>query len=453
MQNEQENKNVNAAFPLKITAIITAAGKGERAELNKNKVLYPLFGEKTVLEKCAEVFDADERITEIIFTASRRDYAETQKIAEKQKTRSFAVLGGDTRSLSVMAALEKASGDIVMIHDGARPFVTQKIINDCINGVLNFGSAVACVPCVNSIAELNDDGNIIKCSRARKAVVQTPQAFFTRDILKAYSLAFSGGALNHPHANEQNRTPFTDESGIFSEYVRPAHPVDGDVNNVKLTYPQDFANAELIINKNSTTNVGKNSATRTDENPVELPQKSELKNLFGGVNGCFSDGEDLRGGAGVDLHRLAEGRKLVLGGVEIPHEKGLLGHSDADVLTHAVMDALLSAAALRDIGYYFSDKDDAFKDICSVTLLKRVLCLLAEHGYKPNNVSAVIQAQKPKLSPYVDEIRLNLARELGLPADRVGVVCTTLEGIGTVGREEGIAATAFCTIKKIKKQI
>ena len=103
-------------------------------------------------------------------------------------------MGGDTRSLSVMAALEKASGDVVLIHDGARPFVTPKIINDCIEGVLNFGSAAACVPCVNSIADLNDDGNIIKCSRARKLSVQTPQGFFTQDILKAYSLAFSENA-------------------------------------------------------------------------------------------------------------------------------------------------------------------------------------------------------------------------------------------------------------------
>lgn len=440
MQNEQKNKNgiKNADFPFKITAIITAAGKGERSGLEKNKVLYPLFGEKTVLEKCAEVFDSDDRITEIIFTASSKDYAEIEKTAKKQKTHSFTVPGGETRSLSVMAALEKASGDIVLIHDGARPFVTRKIISDCVDGVLNFGSAVPCVPCVNSIAELNDDGNIINCSRARKATVQTPQAFFTQDLLKAYSLAFSNDA---PQASKNEAKTFTDESGVFSEYIRPAHAVDGDVNNIKLTYPQDFANAKLFI--------GKQKSATGGEKQNELRQKNELKKLFGGANGCFSGDDGLRGGAGVDLHRLVPGRKLILGGVEIPHEKGLLGHSDADVLTHAVMDALLSAAALRDIGFYFSDKDDAFKDICSLTLLKRVLDLLAEKGYKPNNVSAVIQAQKPKLSPYIDRIRASLARELGLPADNVGVACTTLEGIGIVGREEGIAATAFCTIKRI----
>lgn len=301
-------------------------------------------------------------------------------------------MGGSTRSLSVLEALNAASGDMVLIHDGARPFVTEKIIDECINGVLSFGSAIAALPCVDSIAELDENGNVIQCSRARKCAVQTPQAFFTEDILRAYDLAARNGELE----------AFTDESGIYSRYIRPAHAVEGDIKNKKLTYPEDF-----------------------------LP--------LGG----------LRAGTGFDLHRLERGRKLILGGVEIPHDKGLLGHSDADVLTHAVMDALLSAAALRDIGYYFSDKDEKYKDICSLVLLKEVLRLLKDEGYAPHNVSAVIQAQKPKLSPYVNEIRAKLAAELNLPLSAVGIGCTTLEGIGIVGREEGIAVTACCTIKRI----
>ena len=443
LNSEKTNDAAKIAnFPLKITAIITAAGKSERAELNKNKVLYPLCGEKTALEICAEPFDENERITEIIFTSSREDFCEIEKIAKKQKTPSFTVLGGDTRSLSVMAALEKASGDVVLIHDGARPFVTPKIINDCIEGVLNFGSAAACVPCVNSIADLNDDGNIIKCSRARKLSVQTPQGFFTQDILKAYSLAFSA------NANSKKKEFYTDESGVYSEFIRPVHPIDGDERNIKLTYPQDFVRAKEIIKELAATK--ERLLTLTGESPDEnLRQKTELSELFGAFKGGFSAGENLRGGVGVDLHRLVAGRKLILGGVEIPHDKGLLGHSDADVLTHAVMDALLSAAALRDIGFYFSDKDEKYKDIYSITLLREVLKLLKSAGFKPHNVSAVIQAQKPKLSPFINKIRENLAKELGLSLDMIGVGCTTLEGLGTVGREEGIAATALCTIEKV----
>ena len=157
----------------------------------------------------------------------------------------------------------------------------------------------------------------------------------------------------------------------------------------------------------------------------------------------------MRAGVGYDVHKLVENRNLILGGITIPHDKGLLGHSDADALTHAIMDALLSAAALRDIGYYFSDKDPSFKDISSMVLLEKVLCLLADEGYKPHNVSAVIQAQKPKLSPYVPQIRENLAKAMGVSVSAVGISCTTTEGIGFIGREEGIAATAYCIIEKI----
>lgn len=399
-----------AVFPLKITAIITAAGSGTRAGLGKNKVLTEMPAEffqrepnvlaerrdkslktLTVLESAAKPFDDDERITEIIFTASKQDFCEIEEIAKKQKTPFKVVLGGSTRSLSVMAALGAASGDVVLIHDGARPFITGEIISACISGVLSYGSAVTAVPCVNSVAEIDENGNIIKCSRARKCEVQTPQAFFTEDILRAYDLAAKNGEVE----------TFTDESGVYSRYIRPAHVVEGDIKNKKLTYPEDFLPAD-----------------------------------------------ELRAGTGFDLHRLVEGRKLILGGVEIPHDKGLLGHSDADVLTHAVMDALLSAAALRDIGYYFSDKDEKYKDICSLILLKEVLKMLEAEGFEPNNVSAVIQAQKPKLSPHINDIRAKLASELNLPLSAVGVGCTTLEGIGIVGREEGIAATAYCTIKR-----
>lgn len=376
-----------------VTAIITAAGCGVRSGLKSNKVLAKAEDGKTFLEKAAVPFDDDERVTQIIFTAGKTDFNDIEAIAKGLKTPSFTVLGGETRSLSVFNALKKAEGEIVLVHDGARPFVSAKVVNDCINGVIENGSAVAAVPCVDTVADLTDNGEIIKSTRKNRAIIQTPQGFYLKNLLSAFKKAEELGTLSD----------FTDESGVYSAFFEKARICEGDKKNIKLTYPEDFA-----------------------------PNKS-----------------DLRAGVGYDVHKLVENRKLILGGITIPHNKGLLGHSDADVLTHAVMDALLSAAALRDIGYYFSDKNPDFKGISSMLLLEKVLCMLNAEGYLPHNVSAVIQAQKPKLSPYVPQIRENLAKAINLPVSAVGISCTTTEGIGFIGREEGIAATAYCTIEKI----
>ena len=156
----------------------------------------------------------------------------------------------------------------------------------------------------------------------------------------------------------------------------------------------------------------------------------------------------MRVGHGYDVHRLTGGRKLILGGVEVPHTLGLLGHSDADVLTHAVMDALLGAAALGDIGRHFPDTDPAYAGADSLVLLDHVMALLAEKGWKVGNVDATILAQKPKLAPYIPQMRDNLAARLGVPPDRVNVKATTEERLGFTGAEEGIAAHAVCLLEQ-----
>lgn len=156
----------------------------------------------------------------------------------------------------------------------------------------------------------------------------------------------------------------------------------------------------------------------------------------------------MRVGQGYDVHRLAEGRKLILGGVEIPYELGLLGHSDADVLTHAVMDALLGACALGDIGRLFPDKDPAYSGADSLKLLDRVVELLEEKGFRVGNVDVTVVAQAPKLAPYVEEMRRKLAGGLKVTVDRVSVKATTEEGLGFSGRGEGIAAQAVCLVKE-----
>ena len=154
----------------------------------------------------------------------------------------------------------------------------------------------------------------------------------------------------------------------------------------------------------------------------------------------------IRVGVGYDVHRFEPGRKLILGGVEIPHERGLAGHSDADALTHAIIDALLGAAALGDIGAHFPDTDEAYRDADSRKLLARVVALLREKGMKPNNVDSVVVAQRPKLAPHIPEMREVISSILGISPDLVGIKATTSERMGFVGREEGVAAHAVCTI-------
>ncbi len=156
----------------------------------------------------------------------------------------------------------------------------------------------------------------------------------------------------------------------------------------------------------------------------------------------------MRVGMGYDVHKLTEGRDLILGGVKIPWEKGLLGHSDADVLVHAVMDALLGAAALGDIGQHFPDTDPAYKGISSLKLLEHVTALLAKEGYGITNIDATIIAQKPKMAPHIQEMRANMAQSMGIEAQRLNIKATTEEGLGFTGRGEGIASQAVCLLHK-----
>lgn len=375
-----------------VSAIITCAGSGERAGFGFNKLLKDIGG-ITPFEKTVRAFADSGVIDEIIVVCSKHDEEFFGQKCLNISINVVFVTGSATRSKSVRNGLEAVSGDVVLIHDGARPFVSGRIIRDCVKTAVKFGSAITAVPLTDTIGDVTEENGekvLVSSSREGKYAIQTPQGFKTELIRKAFSLA-------------SDDEIFTDESGVFSKYIGKCRIVEGETANKKLTYAEDFS--------------------------------------VGGNGKLFV-------GAGFDLHLLVEGRKLILGGIEIPHVKGLLGHSDADVLTHAVMDALLSSASLGDIGRHFPDTDDKYKDISSILLLQNVLDLLKKSGYKPINVSAVIQAQKPKLSGYVDAIRANLAKNLGLEESAVGITCTTLEGIGVVGREEGIAVQAYCLTEK-----
>lgn len=363
-----------------ITAILCAAGSGSRAGFSGNKVLRELNG-LPVLLYSVSAFSATA--DEILIACREEDRARIDALLSPFP-HARTVIGGGTRTQSVYSALQAAQGDIVLVHDAARPFVTHKIIEDCIESVRAFGSGVCALPATDTTV-LAEDGRIVSVP-ARKDVftVQTPQGFLRDELLRAYTAAFS----------EEREDDFTDDSGIYAAYIAPPHIFLGDRANKKLTYPEDFAPAE-------------------------------------------------RAGFGVDTHAFGEGDHIVLGGVRIPHTRGLVAHSDGDVLVHALMDALLSAAGLRDIGHYFPDTDARFAGADSMALLAEVVQLVKEQGLAPKNVSLTILAQRPRLAPHIEAMKANLAAALSLPPDAVGIAAGTNEHLGYVGEEKGITCFAM----------
>lgn len=368
----------------KVTVIIAAAGSGERAKRNKNKI-FENIGGAVCLKKTFDAFYSSNLIDEYIVAAKPE---ETEEIKSLLPDFVKVALGGKTRTDSVKNALALVTGDIVLIHDGARPFVSTKIIKDCIESARETGSGVAAIPTRDTVIK-QDELSAEYLGKNGLYLIQTPQAFKTQEIKEAYENA--GDKV------------FNDDGEVYLNRFGTLKIVAGDKNNIKLTYPEDFD---------------------------------------------FTARYERRFGTGFDCHRLVENRKLILGGIEIPHGKGLLGHSDADVLTHAIMDAILSACAMRDIGFWFPDNDPAFKDADSMKLLAKVLEIVGEKGFKVESVSAVIMAEKPKLLKHIPAITDNLARALGVSPDKVGISATTLEGLGFVGREEGVCVHANAVVIK-----
>lgn len=371
---------------MKVSLILTCAGKGERAGFDKNKLLVNVNGE-TCLSRSFNAFIKTGLIDEYVITASKVDFDEISSLfSDKAKI----VLGGATRTESVKNALKEVTGDIVLIHDGARPFVNQRIIKDCIENAKDFGGTVTAVPSRDTI--ISGDTEIKDyLGKSELYLVQTPQAFKTEEIIKAYNLA--------------GEKIFNDDGEVYKEFIGNVKITKGDYNNIKITYKEDLE-------------------------------------LLSGVR-------EIKFGVGFDCHKLVENRELILGGVKIPHDKGLLGHSDADVLAHAIMDAILSALSLRDIGYHFPDTDPAYKNANSMNLLEKVLKLALNKGYKVKSLSAVIMAEKPKLLKHIPSITDSLAKAIGITKENVGIGATTLEGLGFVGREEGICVHANVVMKNI----
>ena len=376
----------------KVAVIIAAAGRGKRLGAPVPKQYLKIGGEYVIAKTIKAFEDLDE--VDYIFVVTNEDYKETcaEIIEEKGFNKVEGIVaGGSRRQDSVFNALQEINArkpgvSMVLIHDGARPFIEQDVILNVLRETENSGAAVACVAMKNSVRRMEQGSGLSESvDRADYYSVQTPQGFRKSILIEAYDRAFDDGFEG------------TDDASIVERVGYDVSIVDGDYGNIKITTKED------------------------------LPMENRV-------------------GTGFDVHQLTEGRKLILGGVDIPYDKGLLGHSDADVLIHAVMDALLGAAALGDIGKHFPDSDDAYKGISSLELLGKVRKMLEENFYNIGNIDVTLIAQRPKISPYVDEMRSNIAGVLELDRSRINIKGTTTEKLGFTGREEGIACEAVCTI-------
>ena len=378
----------------KVYVIIGAAGAGTRMGYQTPKQFLKVGG-KTILETAALKFNKVEYVDEIIVVTNSDYIKKTMELLSKPSYNKVTkvIPGGRERQDSIFCGV-KALGeiqynDIVLIHDGARPFVEKNVIESVIEAAALGTSVVPCVKVKDTVRQIESLGKEKSKTLNRELLynVQTPQGFTYRIILEAYEKAFEEGFYG------------TDDSSLVERLGHEIVIVPGDYENIKITTKED------------------------------LPMETRI-------------------GIGYDVHKMVEGRRLILGGEEIPFEKGLLGHSDADVLVHALIDAILGAAGLGDIGKHFPDNDQRFKGASSIALLKTVKSLIYDNGYDLVNADITIIAQRPKIAHYIPAMKRNIAETLDVEESRINIKGTTTEKLGFVGREEGMAAEAVCLLNR-----
>lgn len=377
-------------------AVIVAAGSATRMQ-GIDKMLVPLAGVPVVLRSVRALAASDCIDSLVIVT--RTECMETLRTLCAEVSKPVTVVaGGASRPESVLAGLAALPEgmELAAIHDGARPLVTQAVIAEAVEAAGCCGAAAPAVPVHDTIKQV--ENGLVRATPERKTLfaVQTPQVFDVKLLKTVLRTAMERGIA------------LTDDCSAVEAAGKPVVLTQGCEENLKITTPVDLTLAEAILKRRKTMRIGH----------------------------------------GYDVHRLTEGRRLILGGVEIPFERGLDGHSDADVLVHALMDALLGAAGLRDIGVLFPDNDPAYKNISSMLLLDRVMLTLEHAGYAVGNVDVTVLAQRPKLKDYIPVMRENLARAMKIPLDCVNIKATTEEGLGFTGSGEGIACHAVCLLER-----
>ena len=384
-----------------VTAIIAAAGLGRRLGADVPKQLLEVGG-ASILERSVRAFVSHPRVAQVVVALPAELAANPPAWLGASGPRVRVVAGGARRQDSVANAFDAVApeAEIVLVHDAARPFVTADVISRSIDAAAAHGAAIAAIAAHDTVKRVEGTAIAETLPRASIYLAQTPQAF-RRDVLRdAVAVGRSGVSA-------------TDEAGLAERAGHIVHVIEGDAANVKITTSADLAAARAAAG-----------------------------------SGAPSSGAPGLVGLGYDLHRLVEGRPLVLGGVTIPAERGALGHSDADVVCHAVTDAVLGAARAGDIGRLFPDTDPAWKDASSLALLRDAVALVRRDGFTIRNVDVVVVLERPKLAPHRERIEQQLADALGVEPGRVSVKAKTNEGMDAVGRGEAIAAHAVAIVSR-----
>lgn len=419
-------------------AIIIAAGSGTR--FGCDKMLVDLDNKPLILH-AVESFVASD-INHLIIVASNNNINEIKSLISKYNFDFPVILGGNTRSQSVFNGLKAVptNCNIVAIADGARPFVSVSLINKCLHQASLHGSAIPYIAVTDTIYSQVQLANetvsqyFTALNRNMLKAVQTPQAFDYKSILLAY---------------QQNlNNNFTDDSQIYYKQFANLNFIDGETTNIKITYPADLKFRPNILTDNTIHNTDlKNKAHSDTPNSAVANNTANIllntANIYTtDINDNLNANTKYRIGNGVDFHNFVAGRKLILGGVEIPYHLGLQGHSDADAFTHAIMDSLLSSINQRDIGIHFPDTDEKYANINSLILLGHVRDLLQANKASINNISACIIADKPKLSSYIPQMSQNIASVLNINATKISITATTTEGTNP----NCIQVQAYCIV-------
>ncbi len=365
---------------MKFDVVIVAAGLSSRAGLDK---LHFSLGGIPVLERTLGAFLRIEKVENVVLVVREIDLEFASELKENYKEKNIiAVKGGATRSQSVVNGLKACSSKGVLVHDGARPYVDDQLVERVIEGVEEYGSAVPALPLTDSVRVAKNGVIVDEADRSSLFSVQTPQGFLLEDILKAYSYG------------DEN----TDESALYLKRIAPPHLVEGSERNRKLTTKGDFDDLNVKV------------------------------------------------GIGYDLHRLVPFKKFMLGGIELEHNLGVLAHSDGDVIIHAIIDALLGAIGERDIGTLFPDNDPKYLDIDSSIMLSEVMDMLKARNYKVSSVSVVVILEKPKLKDVIPLMRIKLGRILEIDHVNVNISAKTNEGVGAIGEGLAVSAYATVTV-------
>jgi 2-C-methyl-D-erythritol 4-phosphate cytidylyltransferase/2-C-methyl-D-erythritol 2,4-cyclodiphosphate synthase len=373
----------------RVGAILAAGGSGLRAGVAKQWVA---LGGETVLRRAARALAASGVVDELVVVVppgeERRGEAELAGLGVPVR----AVAGGAARADSVRAGLSALGAvDVVLVHDAARPFATPSLARAVANAAASRGASLAALAATDTVKRASGDRVAETLDRRSVWLAQTPQGFRTALLRRAFQEA-------GPAAAEA-----TDECQLVERLGEPVAIVPGEPGNFKITGGDDLARARALLEPAVAT------------------------------------------GVGYDVHAFAPGRRLVLGGVEFEGD-GLLGHSDADICAHVLCDAILGAAGLGDIGRHFPDTDPRWKGISSLLLLREVVARAAGLGWSVGNCDVTLAARRPKIAPRADEMRARLAEAMGVSPAQVNVKATTGEGLGFVGRGEGIAAHAVALL-------